>query len=262
MNTKLPRISVITPSLNSSNYLEQAIQSVLAQKYPDFEHIIVDGGSIDRTLEILHKYPHLTWISEPDKGQSDAMNKGFGISTGEVIVYLNADDFFQPGAFFCVTPYFVKGAKFVVGNIVVLKVDGNNFINEGKVTFEEMLKWWEMNAFCYNPLGYFYSREVQERIGFNIGNHFTMDLEFLLDVSLKYKLTKINKILGYYRCFPKTKTYERSGIHTQLNDLKYLDTYLKYCSDEYVAEYMKEKQKYASQMRTEQVRKYTEVDSI
>ena len=255
MNNTFPRISVITPSLNSSKYLEEAIQSVLVQKYPNFEHIIVDGGSTDRTLEILRKYPHLSWISEPDKGQADAMNKGFKISTGEVIVYLNADDYFEPGAFFSVIPFFEKGAKFVVGKIGVLKIDGRNFINDGKVTFNEMLRWWEDDAFCYNPLGYFYSREVQEQIGFNINNHLSMDLEFLIDASMKFKLTKINKLLGYYRCFPGTKTQERSDILSQLNDMIFLDNYLKHCSKEYVEKYMAEKQKYTAQRMAEQRRK-------
>jgi len=257
MNITFPRISVITPSLNSSKYLEQAIQSVLAQNYPNFEHIVVDGRSTDGTLNILRKYPHLKYVSEPDKGQADAMNKGFGMSTGTVIVYLNADDFFAPGAFFCVIPYFEKGAKFVVGRIGVLHTDERNYINDGKATFEEMLRWWEMNAFCYNPVGYFYSREVQEQIGFNTENHFTMDLEFLLNASLKFRMTKINSILGYYRCFPGTKTYGRSDIYTQLNDLRFLDTYLKYCSKEYTEKYMADKQKYVAQMISEQARNQT-----
>ena len=115
------KISVITPSFNSGEYLEDAIQSVLIQQYPSFEHIVVDGGSTDGTMDILRKYNHITWISEPDKGQSDAMNKGFKMSTGDIIVYLNADDYFLPGAFNRVIPYFDAGAEFVVGNIRVDK---------------------------------------------------------------------------------------------------------------------------------------------
>jgi len=94
------KISVITPSLNSGEHIERAIQSVLAQNYDNFEHIIVvDGLSTDNTLDILKKYPHLTWVSEKDSGQSNAMNKGFAMSSGEIIVYLNADDYFLPEAF-------------------------------------------------------------------------------------------------------------------------------------------------------------------
>ena len=87
MSTTNLKISVITPSLNSGAYIEEAIQSVLAQQYPNFEHIIVDGGSADETLEILRRYQHLKWISEPDRGQSHAMNKGFRMSSGDIIGY-------------------------------------------------------------------------------------------------------------------------------------------------------------------------------
>ena len=94
------KFSIITPSFNSGDTLERAIQSVLAQDYKNFEHIIVDGCSTDGALEILEKYPHLRWISEFDKGQVDAMNKGFAMAEGEIIGYLNADDYYLEGSFF------------------------------------------------------------------------------------------------------------------------------------------------------------------
>lgn len=88
------KISVVTPTLNSCEDLEIAIRSVIDQNYTNFEHIIIDGGSIDGTIELLNKYKHLTWLSEPDDGQADAMNKGFDLTTGDIIVYLNSDDYF------------------------------------------------------------------------------------------------------------------------------------------------------------------------
>jgi glycosyltransferase involved in cell wall biosynthesis len=100
------KISIITPSFNSVNYIERAIKSVLSQDYDNWEHIIVDGGSMDGTLEILKKYPHLVWVSEPDRGQSDAMNKGFQMSTGEIIGYLNADDWYKEDALQYVNDFF------------------------------------------------------------------------------------------------------------------------------------------------------------
>ncbi len=93
------KITVITPSFNQSQYIEDAIQSVLAQNYADFEHIVVDGGSTDDTVERLKKYPQIKWVSEPDEGQSDALNKGFRMATGDVVCWLNCDDFYLPGAF-------------------------------------------------------------------------------------------------------------------------------------------------------------------
>src|SRR5882762_2861563 len=93
------RISIITPSFNQGKFIEDAIQSVLIQNYPDIEHIVIDNCSTDNTMEVLKKYPHLKWISAKDRGQSDALNKGFDLATGEIIGWLNCDDFYLPGAF-------------------------------------------------------------------------------------------------------------------------------------------------------------------
>lgn len=87
-----PLVSVVTPSYNSAHFIERTILSVQRQDYPNVEHIIVDGDSTDGTLDILRRYPHLKWISEPDQGQSDALNKGFRRAQGKVIGWLNADD--------------------------------------------------------------------------------------------------------------------------------------------------------------------------
>lgn len=98
MNTV--KISIITPSYQQGKYIERAIKSVINQNYPNIEHIIIDGGSTDDTLDILKKYRHLKWISEKDEGQSDALNKGFRMATGGIIGWLNCDDYYEQGAFF------------------------------------------------------------------------------------------------------------------------------------------------------------------
>lgn len=228
------KITVITPSFNSGKYIEQAIQSVLAQNYPDFEHIIVDGGSTDGTIEILKKYPHLKWVSESDRGQSHAMNKGFGMATGEIIVYLNADDFFEIGAFNTAVKYLnkEKDIYFVVGECNVLD-DDNNLLpghNNPKVTLYEMLQWWKY-IFPQNPSSYFYYKDVQDKLrGFDEQKHYTMDYDFLLRASINYKIYKINETLGNYRYIKGTKTYESCKTGHSTTQLEFAKSFWKYLS--------------------------------
>ena len=112
----LPKISVVSPSYNQGQYLEETIRSVLLQGYPNFEYIIHDGGSTDNAIEILKKYDKwLTyWVSEPDRGQSHAINKGIQRATGELIFWLNSDDLVLPGAFFKVALAYVAHPEYKI----------------------------------------------------------------------------------------------------------------------------------------------------
>lgn len=99
MNTALPRITIVTPSFNQGRFIEQTIASVIAQKYPNLEYIVMDGGSTDGTVDVLRKYQrHIDyWTSAPDGGQAAAINKGFARASGEILAWLNSDDFYEPG---------------------------------------------------------------------------------------------------------------------------------------------------------------------
>ncbi len=109
-----PKISIVTPSFSQGSYIEEALLSVKQQNYPVLEHIVVDGASTDGTVEILRRYAatpgweHLRSISEPDRGQTHALNKGFRLATGDILAYLCADDSYAPGAFHCVAQFFQK----------------------------------------------------------------------------------------------------------------------------------------------------------
>jgi len=212
------KISVLTPSFNSGKYIRRAIESVLKQNYANFEHIIVDGASSDNTLLILDEFPHLIYISEKDDGQSDAMNKAFEMSDGEIIVYLNADDEFLPNAFNGIEQAFKanKGADMVVGNLI-FKSETESLLRIPSHRYNDILLYW-LNLFPNNPVSYFYKRQVQQNTGkFPIDDHFVMDIWFLLKAYKNNKIIKIEKTLGVFHSDGANKTSNTNigyNLHT------------------------------------------------
>lgn len=231
-----PKISILSPSFNSQNTIEKAILSVLNQNYPDFEHIICDGGSTDETVAILKKYPHLKWVSEKDKGQCDAMNKAFEMATGDIISYLNVDDYYQRGVFHKIAEAFNKDktADIVVGNLY-FEYDDHTFIRKPETGYKKIMLPFKY-IFPINPVSYFYKKKVQEETGpFPLDNHYTMDYWFLLKAFQKNKVIKIEDYLGTFcmNGFNKTSgadnrknTHHRVIEHCWKHDKKSLPFYL------------------------------------
>jgi glycosyltransferase involved in cell wall biosynthesis len=195
------KISVLTPSYNSGAWIERAIQSVLHQDYDNIEHIVVDGGSSDNTLDILKRYDHLKWMSEKDQGQSDGMNKAFQMSTGDIIVYLNADDYFNPNVFQTVIDYFTqdKYLNILVGNLYMTSPEKTDIrLVNSEYRFKKILLDFKY-GFPYNPVSYFYKREVQEKLGpFPLENHYIMDVWFIINAFKNHKVVKTELVLGNY----------------------------------------------------------------
>jgi glycosyltransferase involved in cell wall biosynthesis len=209
------RISILTPAFNSGAYLEKAIQSVLAQNDPDFEHIIVDGGSKDETLTVLKRYPYLKWVSERDRGQCDAMNKAFAWSTGQIIAYLNADDWFEPGVFAHVRDCFARHTEMdmVIGNFYS-KSEGDAMahlrvpVKDYRSTLLFFRHVWPLNPVCY-----FYRRTVQEAVGeFPVEVHIGMDYWFLIRAMAKARIYASDVVFGTYYFPPESKTSRGSGL--------------------------------------------------
>ncbi|MER2998310.1 glycosyltransferase family 2 protein [Pontibacter populi] len=195
------KISILTPSFNSGAYLERAILSVLNQNYDNIEHVVVDGGSKDNTVEILRKYQHIKWVSEKDEGQSDAMNKAFSMSTGDILVYLNADDYFEPGVFHTVVTYFKRNpeCEILVGNLYhETESTGEKRLMKYAHEYKKILLHFKY-GFPFNPVAYFYKRNVQEKIGkFPVEEHYAMDYWFLLNAFKVSEVFKIDKVFGTF----------------------------------------------------------------
>lgn len=123
---ELPSITVVTPSFNAAETIRETLASVRGQDYPHLEHVIVDGGSTDGTVEILESWEGIRFVSEPDRGLSHAMNKGIAMATGDVIGWLNADDFYEPGALQAVGRAFAAnpGAEWATGKCRIVDGDG------------------------------------------------------------------------------------------------------------------------------------------
>jgi len=205
----LPLISIVTPSLNQGAYIEENIKSVLNQDYPNFEHIIIDGGSADETIDVLKKYDHLIWVSEKDSGQSEAINKGFKRAKGEIIGWLNSDDCYEPNAFNTVVNELSRdeGKLFVFGdcNVIDERREKVGFIRGEYKAQRSLIEYWK-DAFIPQP-SVFFCRNLLHEIGFlNESLHYAMDWDFWLRISEKYSLVYINKPLANFRIHGKQKT--------------------------------------------------------
>lgn len=213
------KISVITPVFNGEKTIERAILSVQKQSYKNWEHIVQNGSSTDRTSEIVKKYPNVLLISENDNGQSDAMNKAFDKSTGEVIVYLNADDEFALGAFEKVIEGFNSNIDAVIGQLIY-KDENMTLIKNPKRTLSDILHYQYFN-FPLNPVSYFYRREVQKKIGpFPKSNHFAMDYWFILRLYDQFTIQFVDSVLGVYYGDENNKSADVSRALNSLRKVK------------------------------------------
>lgn len=188
--TSRPTFSIITVSYNQGEFIRQNIESVLAQNYPQFEHIVVDGGSTDSTLDVLRQYPHLRWTSAPDRGQTHALNMGFSRATGDIIGWLNSDDWYAPDIFAEVAERLSR-YPVVMGGCQVADREGRPtelIPNVGR-NWYDILKYWIFYSSPAQP-SIFFRRELLEQSKRPDGSYLDEELHFCMDYELWLRMAR------------------------------------------------------------------------
>lgn len=206
-----PRITVVTPSYNQGQFLEQTIRSVLMQGYPNLEYIIIDGGSSDDSVDIIRRYEDQLayWVSEPDEGQSHAINKGFARATGEIMGWLNSDDFYLPGALQIVSEYLGYGIQndAIVGHVLTVYADGRPaYQSEGRyVDLIRLLQFWR--GYQMHQPSIFWRRRVFEKVGFlDESQHYIMDFDYWVRIARLFEFKNVSQILSCATYHKQAKT--------------------------------------------------------
>ncbi|WP_138497667.1 glycosyltransferase family 2 protein [Nostoc sp. PA-18-2419] len=216
-------ISIITPVYNGEKFIEFCLQVVIKQNFSEVEHIIVDGGSTDKTIDVIkhyaNQYSHIRWISEKDQGQSDAMNKGISLAQGAIIGILNVDDFYEPNVIRRIWELFqtLPEPSLIVGNCNIWdhrdrliqvnkpkRLRTVNLLTEKQINDDGIID----TAYPVNPSAYFYHKSLHQQIGlYKVEEDYLMDLDFLLKAVRLAQVKYFNEIWGNYRYYPGTKTF-------------------------------------------------------
>lgn len=210
-NSLYPKISIVTPSFNQGDFIEETILSVIGQAYPNLEYIIIDGGSTDSTVEIIKKYEkHLHyWVSEKDRGQSDAINKGFEIASGDILGWLNSDDMFLPGTFSFIANLVKNNEDGIFfGNCIHFREENEDLYSFGSNVEKAHAATSLTNVDYIIQPSSFWQKSVWNKVGkLREDMVYAFDWEWFLRAQ-KYgiKFTPASKALSMYRLHKNHKT--------------------------------------------------------
>jgi glycosyltransferase involved in cell wall biosynthesis len=213
------KISIVTPSFNQAHFIKETIESVLSQNYPNLEYLIIDGGSSDGTINILQEYnTNLSWISEPDEGQAQAINKGFKKTTGDIIAWLNSDDIYLPHALSIVAEFFVQHPHIdlVYGDFYVINEQSEILLRRKEIPFDFNILLYGLDYICQPAT--FFRRTIFERVGYLDENlHYGLDWEYWLRIAKHGgKLALLPGYLAAIRWQPQAKTLvEPPQLHAE-----------------------------------------------
>lgn len=206
-----PKISIVTPSYNQGKYLERTLLSVLDQGYPNLEYLVIDGGSTDESVAIIKRYANRLsfWVSEPDRGQSHAINKGFQRCTGQILTWLNSDDYLMPGALQAVAEAYRADpdvGAWVGGCLRITEGQHDDWVVPGDVLDLKTLgEAWSENFFGQPSC--FFGASVWESCGpLDEDLHYSMDLDLWLKMLANYRFSHIPQVISCAPRHPQAKT--------------------------------------------------------
>jgi glycosyltransferase involved in cell wall biosynthesis len=203
-----PKITIITPSYNQGQYIEDTILSVINQDYPNLEYMIIDGGSTDNTVAIIKKYADRIhyWVSEKDSGQSNAINKGFQKATGDIINWINSDDQLMPGALAAVAKHFQK-------NPAAMMIHGRiEYFGETTPYYSRNLAVKDIETryaahICMPQPATFYKKQLLHEQGLlDESLHFSMDTDLFIRAALHYKIVQVEDVFSRFRLHATSKS--------------------------------------------------------
>ncbi|KAF1075762.1 glycosyltransferase family 2 protein [Methanogenium sp. MK-MG] len=229
-----PKVSIVTPSYNQGQFLEETIRSILLQGYPDLEYFIMDGGSTDESRRIIEKYDAWIdfWVSESDNGQTDALNKGFKRTTGEIAAWLNSDDVYTKGSM-------IKAINQFIDHPDISMIYGEcQYIDEfGKPIFRPTYRpkkcdYGKLLEGCFiaQP-SVFFKKITLEHVGYlNTGLQYCFDYDLWLSIARSFKIQYINSIQSKFRIHSQSKTGSQT-MKFMFEDFKVIDDILRNYND-------------------------------
>ena len=218
-------ITVVTPCLNARDTIEATLESVRTQDYPHVEHVVVDGGSTDGTVELLERTEGIRWVSEPDRGLSDAMNKGIRMASGDVIGWLNADDVYLPGALSRLGQAFAAhpGALWATGRCRIINGDGRQIRRPVKAYKDFLLKRYSHGLYLTQNFisapATFVHKRGHEKVGlYDERFKISMDYDLFLRLAKVSDPVVIDADLSCFRMAHGSGSLSMSGFETQFRE--------------------------------------------